>query len=441
MKTRMKYFLSGILQAGLLLTMINIKLIYAQQLLDGETPASLSCIYGLTPYVSGCPIKSTTAVPQTGSGAIAIIDGQDDPSAYAELNEFSKQFTGLKVLPPCNSNNSNQPCFQQYYVNYPFDPASSCVRATSTNKASDYNINPSNDIEPELDIEWAHAMAPYASIYMIETQGWGDDSNPNNPDISSLINGIQCATYLLQTYNNGGIISYSHSFTEWQGETAYDSYFQTPGIIYIMSSGDYSAPANYPAASPYVIAAGGTSIRRDASGNYIDQVAWHDSNPKDCNPKCKTGGSGGPSLYESRPSYQNNVQKIVQNKRGTPDISFAAEGIYVFCCLSSDNNCCMTDGSKPACETVNISICPTTEGAWVTTGGTSLASPALAGIINSAHSGATSTSQELSTIYNGAIKNYHTYWTDIIAGNNGYPAMQGYDFTTGLGVPRGYEGK
>ena len=53
---------------------------------------------------------------------------------------------------------------------------------------------------------------------------------------------------------------------ELPGETAFDSNFQTPGIIYIASAGDYSAPARYPSTSPYVIAAGGTSIKRDASG-------------------------------------------------------------------------------------------------------------------------------------------------------------------------------
>lgn len=433
----MKYFFLG------LLTFLSTQFAYADLSppADGETPASLSCIYGLTPTVPGCPISTTRAVPHSGSGAIAIIDGQDDPNAFAELTQFSSQFTGLHVLAQCDSTNSNQPCFQQYYVSSPFDPNSPCV--TANNNASTYNISPTTDVEPELDIEWAHAMAPFASIYMVETQGWGDTTNPNNPDITSLIHGIQCATFLLKKYHGGGIISYSHSFPEWAGETAYDSNFQTPGIIYIMSSGDYSAPANYPAASPYVIAAGGTSIQRNSSGAYINQVAWHDSNPNDCNPICKTGGSGGPSLYESRPAYQNSVQKIVGRKRGTPDISFAAEGIDVFCCqLSTDNKCCGGGGGRPPCQTLGTSLCLVTgQGAWVTTGGTSLASPALAGIINSAHSGATSTTEELSIIYHGAIKNYHSYWTDIVSGNNGYPALQGYDFTTGLGVPRGYGGK
>ena len=436
-------FVSLILVSSIIiLVVLNISTAYSNPVApsDGETPGSLACIYGLTNNVPGCKIKDATTVPNGGSGAMAIIDGQDDPDALKELTFFSDYFH-LTQLSQCDSNNT-VPCFQKYYVNYPFDSSNPCVVANG--HASDFKIDFSTDIEPQLDIEWAHAMAPNASIYMIETQGWGDVSDPTNPDITSLLHGVQCATHLLLKYNDGGIISYSHSFSEWAGETAYDANFQTPGIIYIMSSGDYSAPANYPASSPYVIAAGGTSIERDKSGNYVRQVAWKDTNPNDCNPKCKTGGSGGPSLYESRPTYQNSVQKIVGNRRGTPDISFAAEGIDVFCCQFSnpnDNKCCGSGGGKPACVSVDTSICTSKQGAWVTTGGTSLASPALAGIINSAHSGARTTTQELSTIYTGAIKNYYTYWTDIILGNNGYPALAGYDFTTGLGVPRGYRGK
>lgn len=431
----MRNFLSALLKLGLLLTIFAAPLAHSdpQPVASGETPGSLACIYGLTSPTPGCHIDKSKALPTGGSGAIAIIDGQDDPTALAELTQFSSQFPGMTILLPCNGSNTNQPCFQQYYVNSPFSSTTPCVVAN--NNASTYNIGSTQDIEPALDIEWAHAMAPNASIYMVETQGWS-----NTGDVSALVNGVACATYLLQTYNGGGIISYSHSFPEWAGETAYDSTFQTPGIIYVASAGDYSAPANYPASSPYVIAAGGTEIQRDAAGNYIDQVAWHDPVPK-CKPICKTGGSGGPSTYEARPAYQKSVQKIVGSQRGTPDISFVAANVNVFCCqLATNNNCCGgTTGT--ACSTFSSSICPTTQGAWVTTGGTSLASPALAGVINSAHSGATTTTQELTLIYNGAIKNYHSYWTDIISGNNGFPALAGYDFTTGLGVPRGYSGK
>lgn len=436
----MKYFS---FDTFILLIALSIPPVYAlSPPANGETPASLACIYGLTPPVPGCKINNAVTVPNTGSGAIVIIDGEDDPNAFTELTLFHNQFFSNTSFQQCNADNSNQPCFQQYYTT-PSSPAPCVAAPAAGNPAIYYGIYTSGDVEPELDIEWSHAMAPNASIYMVETQGWLQTSNANNPNITGLINGLQCAAYLLQTYNGGmGIVSYSNSNQEWPGETALDTYFQTPGIIYIASAGDYSAPARYPAASPYVIAAGGTSIQRDASGNYLNQVWWNNGTDKDCDPVCKTGGSGGPSRYEARPSYQNSVQKIVGTQRGVPDISFAAKGIDVFCCRipSSGNykgNKCCGAGRTP-CEFV--SQC-SGDGAWITTGGTSLAAPALAGIINSAHSGAASSIQELTTIYNGAVKNYHTYWTDIISGNNGFPSLQGYDFTTGLGVPRGYRGK
>ena len=60
-------------------------------------------------------------------------------------------------------------------------------------------------------------------------------------------------------------------------------------------------------------------------------------------------------------------------------------------------------------------------GGWLKDGGTSVAAPALAGIINSANRRVKSTQEELTYIYNNAMKNYHTYWHDILEGNNGYP--------------------
>jgi hypothetical protein len=50
--------------------------------------------------------------------------------------------------------------------------------------------------------------------------------------------------------------------------------------------------------------------------------------------------------------------------------------------------------------------------------------------------------QELIYIYSFyPTGSYHSFWNDIVSGNNGYPAMPGYDFATGLGSPRGYRGK
>ena len=40
---------------------------------NGETPASIACIYGVKPPTSGCP-KNGTVVPTGGAGAIALVE-------------------------------------------------------------------------------------------------------------------------------------------------------------------------------------------------------------------------------------------------------------------------------------------------------------------------------------------------------------------------------
>jgi kumamolisin len=346
-----------------------------------ETPASMACIYGLTTLVPGCPIHGTTINPTGGWGAIAVIESFHAPDAEHDLHRFSEHFD----LPECSISNG---CFTLVYASGTRPPD-----------------NPSSIDEHALDIEWAHAMAPQAKIIMVEAD---DDS------LAAHIQAIDVANQLVSDAG-GGLISISWSIPEFLGENAYDHYFQEPGIVYIASSGDYSAPARYPSSSPYVVSAGGTSILRDVQGNFIGEAAWS-SNPN-APIGAKSGGSGGPSLYEPRPSYQNSVMKIVGSARGTPDIAF---------------------NSDPA---TGVCVYSTAHGGWLKDGGTSVAAPALAGIINSANHRARSSYDELSYIYNNALKNYHSYWHDILDGNNGFPALTGYDFTTGLGSPSGYGGK
>ncbi len=224
---------------------------------------------------------------------------------------------------------------------------------------------------------------PNAKIYLVEAA---------SGSLTDLMQAENVASELVRAAG-GGVISNSWSYPEFAGETVYDVNFQTPGIVYVASSGDYSAPARYPSSSPFIVSAGGTSLVRDANGNFVDETAW--STVASPQPGSKSGGSGGPSLYEPRPAYQNFVQKVVGNVRGTPDIAFEAD------------------------PKSGVSVYSTYHGGWLVDGGTSVSSPSLAGIINSAGHKATSTQDELSFIYRNAVKNF--YWHDIISGNNGFP--------------------
>ena len=146
----------------------------------------------------------------------------------------------------------------------------------------------------------------------------------------------------------------SWGFDEFPEETSYDSSFTVPGITYIAASGD-GASVDYPAASPDVLAVGGTTLNLDSSGVVQSEAGWNES-------------GGGYSLYESEPAYQQSVQSTGQ--RSTPDVAFDADpntGVAVYETPPSGG------GGRWGQAT--------SQGSWQVVGGTSLGAPAWAGII------------------------------------------------------------
>lgn len=332
---------------------------------NAETPASLACVYQLTTQVSGCPIKGTTQNPAGGWGAVAIVDAFDNPDAEADLGVYSTQFG----LPACTKANG---CFSQVYA-----------RGTQPPN------NPGGwSLEEALDIEMAHAFAPNAKIILVEAK---DNSN------TELYFAEDVAGQLVQQAG-GGTVSNSWSGGEYPGEISEDSHFQVNGVVYFASTGDDRAPAGYPATSPFVIAAGGTSVNR-SGGNFTGESGWNDS-------------GGGPSAYEPRPSFQNLIQAIVGNARGTPDFSADA-----------------APNTGPAMYDADGGYL------WFQVGGTSVSSPLLAGFVNADGYKAKSTTKELDALYPYAKTHYAQRWRDETIGNNGYACKKGWDYVTGIGSP------
>jgi len=333
---------------------------------NAETPASLACIYGLTTQVSGCPIHGTTEVSNAGWGAIAIVDAFDNPNAEEDLNTFSTQFG----LPACTTDNG---CFSLVYAQ---------------------GSQPANDpggwsLEIALDIEMAHAMAPNAKIILVEAQDNEDTSLYQAEDVAAR----------LVEHAGGGDSTNSWSGPEDPSELGNDIHFRHKGVVFFASTGDSGGLPGYPAASPDVVAAGGTVILRNG-GNFTGEAGW-------------AGSNGGPSTYEGRPSYQDVIGRIVADKRGTPD--FAADA---------------SPGTGPAIYDKDGNI------NWTQIGGTSVSSPLLAGIVNAAAHKARSTHQELAGAYTYAKAHYAKRWRDETTGQNrGYACMPGWDFVTGIGSP------
>jgi subtilase family serine protease len=185
-----------------------------------------------------------------------------------------------------------------------------------------------------------------------------------------------------------------------------DQYFQVAiaqGQTFVVSSGDNganecaaqgaSAGASYPASSPYVIAAGGTTLYTDSNGNYGGEVTW-------------SGTGGSPSVVEAQPAWQAGT--VPGSFRGVPDIAFDA------------------DPNSGAIIVVN--------GALAQYGGTSLAAP----IFVSAYARIQAANNArlgfpASWLYKYGAQQASAF-NDVTSGSNGgYSAAPGWDYTTGFG--------
>lgn len=258
------------------------------------------------------------------------------------------------------------------------------------------------EAEESLDIEWAHAMAPKAKIVLVEAA---------SPSGNDLFGAVLVASNLVAA-QGGGEVSNSWGGSEFDQEAQLDFVFEMPGVIFFASTGD--APGTqYPSTSPDVVAAGGTTTARSPfTGDFLYELPWAEA-------------GGGPSEFEPRPHYQNGITKVVGDTRGVPDMSFDSNpdtGVWVW-----DSN--PLQGQPSA--------------GWLIVGGTSVASPSLAGIVNSTGRLLNSSDAELSLIYHN-LRNPFAF-NDIKFGYcgpyAGFLAEPGWDFCTGVGSVNGKFGK
>ena len=352
-----------------------------------ETPASLACIYRVVTPIPGCNPNSTTNTPSGGSQSIAIVDAFDDPNAAADLSFFSSQFG----LPYSDAN------FTVVYAG-----------------GSEPQGDPTGgwELEESLDIEYTHAMAPNAHIYLVEA---------NDNSFLNLFGAVQVASNLVNCgqanacpagSKGKGEVSMSWGGSEFPEEVSLDGLFTAPNVVYFAASGD--APGViYPCSSPNVVCAGGTSDSRSYfTGDLQGQISWAEA-------------GGGASFYEPIPSYQAAnpfIASQLGGARGVPD-------------MSADSN---PDTGMWVIDTFPY------EGqftGWFIVGGTSAATPILAGVVNAGGFFAKSTSSLLTYLYpqKGAGVGAQNF-TDITYGGCGPYASAfssyGWDLCTGLGTPR-----
>jgi subtilase family serine protease len=313
--------------------------------------------------------------------------------------------------------------------------------------------------ETSLDVQWAHAIAPGATIDLVVAK-----SN-NDADILS-------ATKYVSDHNLGDVVSQSFG----EAEACMDpsllaqqhKLFQKmtdQDITLLASTGDdgaaqlacdgnsYIKAISTPASDPNVTGVGGTDLiatpptaNADGSiatvgGTYQSESVWNET--------ALLGGpaasGGGVSSIYRKPAYQFLVPSLrTSNMRWLPDVSYNAavfNGVLVvYTCEAGDANCGSTVGQV-----------------FFRFGGTSAGSPQWAGLIaltdQLAHGRVGAINPELYIL--GASPSIASHFLhDVTTGDNsipdltpflgapfgtpitGYPATPGWDASSGLGSPK-----
>lgn len=317
----------------------------------GYGPSALRDAYGLTGL----------SVTAGGGQTLSIVDAYDNPNAEADLAVYRSQYG----LPPCTTANG---CF---------------AKVNQRGSSSAYpSVNPSWAQEISLDLDMASAICPGCRILLVEA-----DSN----SIGDLGAAVDKAAALGATQ-----ISNSYGGGEYPAEVADESHFNHPGVAITASSGDSGYGVQFPAASRYVTAVGGTSLVRDASvpGGW-SEPAW-------------SGAGSGCSAYVPKPVWQTDPGCPQRSVADVAAVADPSTGVAVYDSLAYD-------GSS----------------GWMVFGGTSVSAPIVAGFDALLGSTASSPSYPYT---------HRRSFLDIVAGANGTcvftylcTAGIGYDGPTGLG--------
>ena len=365
----------------------------------------------------------------TGKGAtIVIVDSFGSPTIANDLAVFDQQF-GLPAPP-------------SFKV---IRPAGAVPRYDSSNSQMFSWAG-----ETSLDVEYAHAVAPGASILLVETPVAETEGVTGFPQI------VKAEEYVIN-HHLGDVISQSFGATEQTFpsgaalQALRGAYIAADRqhITVLSASGDDGATdlglneqtfytrrvTSWPASDPLVTGVGGTQLHLDSNGNLTSPATvWNDTfnaSAQDfilgsSGPSPLAGG-GGKSVFFSRPAYQNAVRNVVGGSRGVPDISMSA-----------------------ACNgAVDVYQSFAGEAAgWYPTCGTSEATPLFAGIVALADQVAGHPLGLINAALYTMAARHLPGLVDVTSGNNtvsfaqggrshtvhGFTAGPGYDLASGLGT-------
>ena len=346
----------------------------------------------LTPQLLHAAYSLPSETPASATQTIAVVDAFDDPSAQADLNIYDRQFG----LPACTSANG---CFRK--VNEDGQPKP--LPPTEGEWAGEISI----------DVQMAHAICQSCHVLLVEAD------SERFADLGAAVDAAVSA--------GATEISNSYGGPEQAGKARRDARlnardFDHPGVVVTASSGDcgylnqacrgLAKRAEFPAASPDVVAVGGTTLTEHKK--VWTSTVWEE------------GGSGCSSAF-SAPLWQSAVANLSATGCG------GGRSIADVAAIGDPNT-----GVDVYDSTPEGNGDPTGWGVW---GGTSVSSPIIAAEF-ALGGGAHGIAYPAATLYSHIGEGSALY--DVVSGSNGScggtsscQAGVGYDGPSGVGSPIG----
>ena len=321
--------------------------------------------YGPSQFHVGYNLPTTASVPQI----IGIVDAYDDPNIASDLATY-------------DTNYGVTPCTYQ----------DGCLTKVNQSGGAKYPRTDSGwALEISLDVETAHEICENCKILLVEASS------------NSLANLGAAENEAAKLGAN--VISNSYGSSEYSSEVSdQKSYFDHPGIMITASSGDGGYGVEFPAASQYVTAVGGTTLNLSTSNAYVSESAW-------------SGSGSGCSSYIAKPGWQSDGGCA---NRTVTDVA--------------------ADADPNTGAAVFDSVRYQGQSGWFQVGGTSLASPLVGAVYALAGNASSLTYGSYPYLHASSLH-------DVTTGNNGSCAGSylctagvGYDGPTGLGSPNGTGG-
>jgi kumamolisin len=287
--------------------------------LPGEIASLVTSVAGLNDHYQRHHSHRQSDVPQVGSGPAGGYTPSELRGAYNvdPLLSGGTDGSGQKigVLEYAGFEQKNVAAYDDHYRTGAPAPT---VRPVSGGNSTLGDAQ----VEVELDIEVAHAIAPKANVVVYEAPNsdageidmWNAMVSDNVPVVSS----------------SWGLCELDRTAANISAVDKVAKQAAAQGMSFLSAAGDSGAydcerdktanakklSVDFPASDPYVTSVGGTALTLGPNGSYGSEAVWNENNG--------WAAGGGYSDSFAKPAWQTGPGVPDANKRATPDVSAAA---------------------------------------------------------------------------------------------------------------------